>query len=161
MNKRFEVITTLVVLVVALLVGGRFVADFVGTRRAALSAGDKMPNISGHDWTPNRTLVVALKKGCPYCEHSMPFYRRLAAMQKAGELNGRLIAIFPDDARVATEIMQQQQLSFPVFSGLDMRSLRINGTPTLVLVDQRGRVIKPWVGELNGTGELDVINALR
>ena len=43
--------------------------------------GDQLPVIPGVDWKVNdRTLVLALRKGCHYCEDSMPFYRKLAQL---------------------------------------------------------------------------------
>ena len=40
----------------------------------------------------------------------------------------------------------------------ELASLKIAGTPTLLLVDRGGVVKNVWVGQLNGQGEADVLS---
>jgi hypothetical protein len=160
MRHRLEIVTNIIVLAVTLLVGFRFVEGIFFPRERTLKAGQKIPEISGYSWNKTPTLVLALRKGCHYCEESMPFYRRLLAMQQAGQLNARLVALFPDDSTDVTELMESQKLAIPAFPAIHLDAFRVSGTPTLILVDQNGRVVKPWIGRQDVAGENDVIRTI-
>jgi hypothetical protein len=160
MKHRLEIVTNVIVLAVTLLVGARFIESTFFPRELTLKAGQKIPEISGYSWSKTPTLVLALKKGCHFCEESMPFYRRLLAMQQAGQLNARLVALFPDGSTDVTEVMESQKLAIPAFPAIRLDTFRVSGTPTLILVDQNGRVVKPWVGRQDVAGENDVIRTI-
>lgn len=159
-GKWLETITNVVVLGVALLVGFHFVQAIFFRHELTPKAGQKVPEISGYSWNNGPTLILALKKGCHFCEDSMPFYRRLLAMQEAGQLSAHMVAVFPDNPADVNEIMGLQKLSFPAFSSVHLDAFQVGGTPTLILVDQNGRIVKPWVGKQDIAGENDIIHAL-
>jgi hypothetical protein len=48
------------------------------------------------DFSADRTIVLAIQRGCAYCAMSMPFYRQLAEVVKSHS-RLRFIAITPDD----------------------------------------------------------------
>ena len=74
--------------------------QFVNTRIHRVhnaAVGDRLPAFDGIDWAAHEsTLVLALRKGCHFCENSMPFYRRLRTLSWAGALSG------PKEATVVT-----------------------------------------------------------
>lgn len=160
MKNRLETITNIVVLCVALLVGFRFLEATFFRHEVVPKAGQKVPDIAGYSWSKGPTLVLALKKGCHFCEESMSFYRRLQALQQAGQLNVQMMAVFPDGPTDVTDIMESQKLSIRAFSAVHLDTLNVSGTPTLILVDQSGRVVKPWIGKQDQAGENDVIRAI-
>jgi hypothetical protein len=159
-RNRLEVVTNIVVIVVALLVGFRFVGSSLFHHEIVPKAGQSVPDIAGYSWNKSPTLVLALKKGCHFCEESMPFYRRLLAMQQAGQLNARMMAVFPDGSTDVTGVMESEKLLIPAFSAIHLDIFRVSGTPTLILVDQSGRVVKPWIGRQDSAGENDVIRTI-
>jgi len=160
MKHRLEIVTNIIVISVTLLVGLRLIENLFFPRELTLKVGQKIPEISGYSWNKTPTLVLALKKGCHFCEESMPFYRRLLAMQQAGQLNARLVAVFPDGSTDVTELMESQKLAIQAFPAIHLDTFRVSGTPTLILVDQSGRVIKPWIGKQDVAGENDVIRTI-
>jgi len=160
MKNKLEVVTNIVVIAVALLVGFRFLTGTLGPRPMVPKAGQSVPDIAGYSWNTSPTLLIALKKGCHFCEESMPFYRRLLTMQQSGQLNARIVAVFPDGPADVTDVMESQKLSIPSFSAMHLDTFRVSGTPTLILVDQRGRVVKPWIGKQDGAGENDIIQTI-
>jgi hypothetical protein len=160
MKHRLEIATNIIVISVTLLVGLRLIENLFFPRELTIKVGQKIPEISGYSWNKTPTLVLALKKGCHFCEESMPFYRRLLAMQQGGQLNARLVAVFPDGSTDVTELMELQKLAIPAFPAIHLDTFRVSGTPTLILVDQNGRVIKPWIGKQDVTGENDVIRTI-
>ena len=62
MSKRIEMATNIVVLLVALLVGFKFLEGML-QRPVVIKAGQKIPDINGYRWSKSPTLVLALKKG--------------------------------------------------------------------------------------------------
>lgn len=118
--------------------------------------------IRGVDWSrSDRTLVLALRKGCHYCEESMPFYRQLADMQRAGQLQTEIVAVLPNDADAAHEFMESSGLSVTTVPKIPLESIQVEGTPTVILVDRSGRVVRSWEGVLSWRGKRDVVKSLK
>lgn len=114
-----------------------------------LRPGDSIAGVNEINWGQHKkTLVMAMRVGCQYCTESAPFYRRLAHMAQAGETAAQLVAALPDDPASARAYLASEQISIPSVE-IDLNKVGITGTPTLVLVDQRGRVLRKWVGVLS------------
>ena len=162
MKTRIEVAANIVVIVLAVVVGSVFLKDrlFTGTPPDVIKAGDKLTRLDGWDWgAHDQTLVMALRKGCHFCEDSTPFYQRLVAQQQA---SSPIVAIFPDTADAVKEVIQSEGLSgVPALSGVPLEKLKVDGTPTLLLVDRSGTVLKAWIGMLSPREELEVMMAIR
>ena len=91
----------------------------------------------------------------------MPFYRSLYDLERNNNLNAKMLAVFPDRAEEVNEILRTQNLPIPRMPQMNVSSLKVSGTPTLILVDQNGKVEKTWVGKLDSAGEQSVVAALR
>jgi hypothetical protein len=68
--------------------------------------------------------------------------------------------VFPDDAAVVRQVVETQQLTIEVVAGFELGQVRVQGTPTLMLVDDQGRVSKVWMGQLPAAEEAEVIAAI-
>ena len=122
----------------------------------------KLPAIPGIDWQSNdRTLILALKKGCHYCEDSMPFCRRLAQMSEEKELKANLVAVFPDSPADVEDIVKAQHLSVKTVPGVPLGTLKVSGTPTMILADHSGRIIEDWIGQLTDQQEHQLLGVLQ
>src|SRR5260370_30860197 len=101
MKNKVEVVANVVVILLAVVIGSVFLMDRFATRGLGpneVKAGDQFPGLHAYNWKAHdRTLVLALRNGCHYCEASMPFYRRLATLEQANQIGVHLIAVFPDD----------------------------------------------------------------
>jgi hypothetical protein len=42
-----------------------------------------------------------------------------------------------------------------------LMSVRASGTPTLIMLNRRGRIQKAWVGKLNAEGQAEVLSSLQ
>ena len=76
--RRFlEVSANLGIVIVALIIVGNFVASKWRTKRDVdtIKTGSQV-SLSGVKWEAGSTLVLALQRGCRYCDESAPFYRR-------------------------------------------------------------------------------------
>lgn len=124
--------------------------------------GDQLPAIPGVDWKVNdRTLVLALRKGCHYCEDSMPFYRRLSELSEQKALKANLVAVFPDAGSDVDQLVKAEHLSLKTVSGVPLGTLKISGTPTIILADSSGRIIQDWVGQLSDHQEQQLLDILQ
>jgi hypothetical protein len=164
MKEKLEIVTNIVLISLACIIG----YHFWQTRRTSESppstsvkVGDQFPSFPGYTWKAHdRTLVLALKDGCRFCEESIPFYRRLAALEKSNEIDAHLIAVFPDDLAAVRQLLEKQRLAVEAFPDIELNRMKVEGTPTLILVDREGRVSKVWIGELALAGQDDVATAI-
>jgi hypothetical protein len=93
MKAKIEATANVIVIVLAVVVGSVFLKDrflpAVTPGSSVIKAGDKLPNLSGWNWAAqDQTLVLVLRKGCHFCEDSVPFYQRLASQQQ--QPNGKI-----------------------------------------------------------------------
>ena len=163
MKAKVEVVANLAVILLAVLIGSVFLKDRFttpGPEPNEVKAGDRLISLNGWDWgAHDRTLLLVLRKGCHFCEDSAPFYQRLVAKQQQDRSNTAIVAAFPDAADAAKEVVQSQRLGVQAIAGVQLRRLKVSGTPTLLLVDNRGTVLNTWIGVLSPRQELEVIRA--
>jgi len=110
----------------------------------------------------NRALVVAVQPGCHYCNDSMPFYKRLLDERNQKGSGVKFVAAVPSD-----EAKSQEAEKFAAAGAqpdslvkLDFQAVKVPGTPTLMLVDNNGKVLGVWVGWLKKSGEEEVLKTL-
>lgn len=160
MKSKLEATANVTVIVVALAVGGVVLSRYAATYRVppSLTAGDRLATLPSLDWSQNqRTLVLALNTGCHYCEDSVPFYQKLAQTQKPGSNDLQLVAAFPNTAEMVGKFAQQEGLNIRSVAGVSFEKLRVNATPTLILVNKEGQVEKVWNGILTAKQEGDLL----
>ncbi len=127
-------------------------------RSVALRPGQAVP-ISGIDWgKSHHTLVLALQTGCHFCAESAPFYKALLKDREAG--GWQAVAVLPQPVQRSITYMQAEGYSVPQVRQINLSTIGVSGTPTLLLVNDKGRLEKKWIGELGPTGENEVAAAL-
>jgi hypothetical protein len=112
--------------------------------------------------TTSKTLLLAVRKDCHFCEESVPFYKSLATKLSASG-TVKLTIITNDSPQVASDFLKSNDIDIENVISLSssrMASLRIPGTPTLILTNRDGTVEAVWVGRLDQSGELDVLKRL-
>ena len=163
MKTKIETIANVIVILVAVVVGSVFLKDrFFSTPSEPneVKAGDRLANLDGWNWgSQDQTLVLALRKGCHFCEDSAPFYQRLISGHQQGGSSTAIVAVFPDAADTAKEVVQSEGLGISALGGVPFEKLKISGTPTLLLVDRSGTVLNAWIGILSPRQELEVIRS--
>jgi len=112
------------------------------------------------DWAKsNRTLLLVLQSGCHFCSESASFYQRL--VRETAQASGvHLVAVLPQDVAEGTKYLNSLGVSIQDVRQAQLDSLRVEGTPTLILVDDKGVVTKSWVGKLSGDSEAEVLDQL-
>ncbi len=162
MKEKLEIVTNVLLIALACVVGYRFLqprSAFDGPA-PSLKVGDQLHSLSVYDWNSHdRTLVLALKNGCHFCEESIPFYRKLLELEKSNQIDAHLIAVFPDDPAAVRQLVETQRLAVEAFPSVELSQMKVAGTPTLILVDRHGRVSRVWLGELTPAWQADVVAA--
>jgi hypothetical protein len=163
MARKLEIATNIAILIVATLASVVLVRNYLfprtnGERPRSVALGTTL-SVPGLDWRANgNTLVLALSTNCHFCSESAPFYRRLAA-----ELSHRrvhLTAVLPQNADESGAYLRTLQLPVGDVRQIPLRTLQIRGTPTLMLVDERGVVRNVWEGKLTAEREQQVLEVV-
>jgi thioredoxin-related protein len=110
----------------------------------------------------NKALVVAVQPSCHFCNDSMPFYKRLLDARNQKNSPVKFIAAVPADEAKAEEAQKFAAVGAQPdgMVKLDFAAIKAPGTPTLLLVDNNGKVLDVWVGKLKSSEEKDVLEVL-
>jgi peroxiredoxin len=138
------IIALAVVVAAAALVKRTFYPGQGNPNLPRISAGERL-NVPNIDWKQNqKTLVFFLKKDCPYCTTSAPFYRQL--IEDASKRNVKSVAILPNSIDEAHKYLQYLELPIEDVQTGSLSSYKISGTPTVLYVDSQGIVRSAWFG---------------
>src|SRR6266851_1984352 len=137
MKNKIEAAANVVVILLAVVIGSVFLMDRFaspGLGPNEVKAGDQLPGLPAYNWKAHdRTLVLALRSGCHFCEASMPFYRKLAQLEQSSQIGVHLVAVFPDDPTIVRQVVETQQLTIEVVPGIELGQVKAQATPTLML----------------------------
>ena len=158
MRAKLELVLTAFMLITGVMVISSYARTYMRERSKVLHVGDHLPAIGGLNYAEHdRTLILMLKTGCEFCDASMPFYRELATASNARHQDTFLVAVIPEDASIEEQILMTHKVPISVIGHIALNSMKVTGTPTLVLLDKQGAVQKLWVGQLSQQGEHDVL----
>jgi thioredoxin-related protein len=123
--------------------------------------GHILPPLPGYHWADHqKTLVLAIRKGCHFCEESLPFYKRLEDLENTNSLHAHVLAVMPDNQDSGSAALQSGGVAVEGIFSQPLNSIQVTGTPTLLLLDAKGRVERAWIGQLTPQGEEDLIAAV-
>ena len=126
----------------------------------AVSAGSTI-SLAEVNWANStQTLVLALKDGCHFCADSSEFYRRLDR-DKELRRTTQLVAVLPDSESDSKAYLSRQGVSVDKIRRSELGLIGVRGTPTLLLVNNKGTIQQSWVGLLSAERENEVISTLR
>jgi thioredoxin-related protein len=117
-------------------------------------------SLAGVDWRKNgQTLLLVLDTKCAYCKASAPFYQDLA---RAATQNRRvqLVAVLPQDIRESKQYLSDLNVPIDQVRQSVFDVLGVKGTPTLILVNQNGKVEQSWAGKLPPEQETEVLKRI-
>lgn len=161
-KDKIEIGTNLLIILVVVLIGGSYVKARYDHYRSSLSVGDQIKSPIGYNWRHHETtLVVAVRKGCIYCERSYPLYRKLDGLEHDGHLKAHMLVVMPDDPTSGAELLRLQGITGQSVLNTPLNQMKVSGTPTLLLVDADGRLLRSWVGELDSSKADALVAELR
>lgn len=112
------------------------------------------------DWAKSeKTLIMALSTTCHFCAESTPFYQKLVG-QRTGRSDVRLVAVMPQPVDEARHYLSEHAINVDEVRQASLNSISVRGTPTLVLVDGTGAVVRSWVGKLPPEREIEVVDTI-
>jgi thioredoxin-related protein len=172
-SKKIEVVANVAIVVVAcllivVLIKNHFLvasprpaspADVASkkpeTNQRANAADVSSLNIN---WKQNgQTLILAISNTCHFCTESAPFYKKLA--QARG--NSHLVAVLPQSIEDGRRYLDKLGVTVDEVRQVPLDRIGVQGTPTLILIDDSGVIKNSWVGLLPAEAELGVLKALR
>jgi thioredoxin-related protein len=110
----------------------------------------------------SRALVVAVSPTCHFCDESMPFYKQIIDQRNQKGSQVKVIAAVPNEEAKAEE-SQKFATAGANPDGMvhmDFSTIKVSGTPTLLLVDNDGKVLDVWVGKLPEDRQQEVFEVL-
>jgi len=175
MQRKMDLFANTAIALVALLIGFTLIRQQVDHRKAekivaasaamqsAILPGKPLAQPVGYQWgSHDRTLVLALRYGCIHCEHNMLFYKQLQGKVQQSDAKTSLLSVFPDDAFVAQHDLDAHSLKgMPFLANVDFANLHVPGTPTLLLVNDKGTILQSWIGELSPREQDEVMKAVQ
>ena len=125
-----------------------------------LTSGVQMSGLPEIDYARRPlTLILFERSSCQYCTQSMPFYESLSHTLDRSRI--QFVAASLEAKEVSVQYLHGHNVIPDFVVQLPAtRSYPIRGTPTLVLIDNSGKVRDSWVGALDPEREHDVKNAL-
>lgn len=163
-----EVATNAAVLLVALLILGRFAWLHIATQpvpniEGGLRKGEAFSLLPGVDYGKNsRTLIIAMSSKCEHCSESIPFFRQLLEANRVSPSSDltRIVAIFPEAADEVSRYISEQKLNVNSIPGINYKALNLPGTPSAVLLDNEGKVLNFWIGKPTKNAEHEMLDAV-
>lgn len=107
-----------------------------------------------------RTMLLVASEDCRFCQESLPLYNTIASQLVASV---RVVLVTSDEPAKADRFIKSsgfREAKIVRLSAARMRSLKIPGTPTVILADSSGVVENIWLGRLNGDRERELISTL-
>ncbi len=163
----FEVASSFVVLLVALVVLGNFAWKAISDKKPptlerGLHRGDRFSSIPGLDYADaSRTMILAMSLKCEYCSDSMPFYRRLLKERGSNPRAMRIVAVFPEASPEVTDYLREHEIDLTMVPMIDHKALGFPGPPSAVLVDEHGKIVDFWIGRMSQEVERRVLEITR
>ena len=163
--KRLELISNVAIIVVSCLLATALIKNHLFTKstlnQTAPAANQPLtnPSVSSLDvnWKQDRqTLILAISSTCQFCTSSAPFYERLVQSRA----DTRLVAIVPQSVEEGQKYLKRLQVQVDEVKQVELSSIGVQGTPTLLLIDSAGVIKKSWIGQLSPSQEIEVLNAV-
>jgi hypothetical protein len=151
-SKKIELLANVAIIVVACLLTTILIKNYLITKRSDEVVTNESQRIDsatlaglGIDWRQgNQTLLLAVSSTCHFCTESAPFYKLLA--QERGKT--RLVAILPQSVDEGQRYLAGLGVTVDEIRQVPLGSMNVTGTPTLLLVNRDGVVIRTWIGKL-------------
>ncbi len=163
--QRLETVANIAIIVVAILLSVVLVKHFILTRpadenrqqaRNSIRKGERV-GLKNIDWAKNGTTVLlALHKDCRFCSESAPFYKKLV-LSAAQRSDVHLVAVLPQPTEVGRKYLNDLGVAIEDVREEQLAPLTIQGTPTLIIVDNMGLARDVWIGKLKPEQEAEVL----
>ena len=96
----------------------------------------------------DHTILVALQPTCHFCQASEGFYQKLIQYVNNNN-NIQLIALFSEETIANQVFLADLNSTFVNIKNVPFSSLKIQATPTILVVNRDGAIQSVWKGKLS------------
>ena len=116
--------------------------------------------LPGADWqSAPVSVLLQISSTCEFCNESMPFYKHLLEVRQARSSRVAVIVASRDAVEVMRRHLDAQQVTVDKVLHSRLESLgTATLTPTIYIVDSKGFVKRVFLGELDPSGENEVLS---
>lgn len=166
--KKLELIANIAIILVSITLVTVLAKHFVFNGRNQNETTDQIQSNVGNkvsqldiDWSKSdKNLVLMLSNACHFCTESAPFYKRLV-QERTQRDTFRLTAAFQQPVNDGRTYLNGLGVGIDDIRQISPGTIRIRGTPTLLLVNSAGVVTDEWLGKLPPEKENEVLTRLR
>ena len=158
LSRKIETAANVATLVVAVLLSIVLVKNYllptssaqrmvpVRTTEFAVVGTNLTKRLPGINWNKNgRTVVLVLSTHCHFCTESAPFFRQ---MRNSVGKDVKLIGVLPEPVAEAESYLNREGVQLDEVRRTSLDRVGVTGTPTMLLVNDKGTVMESWVGKL-------------
>lgn len=163
-SKKIELLANIAIIVVACLLAAVVIKNYLRAKPSGESTvsesrifDSQKLSILNIDWRQsNQTLLLAISNSCHFCTESASFYKQLAHVKG----RTRLIAVLPQPINEGKKYLDGLGVVVDDIKQSPLPSIDVSGTPTLILVNHDGTVMRTWIGKLPQHQEKEVLGLL-
>jgi hypothetical protein len=165
--NRLEKIVNVAILVTCCLVVGNLARNVYLEHKVAarfIPSFNKGQVVKLAGYTPSSkesTLVMVLSTHCHFCQANAPFYQKLAVFKNASPNQLQLVAVLPEKQDEASAYISGHGIGADAVLSMSLTQIGVKGTPTLLLLDNQGKVEDFWVGQLDDSQQKKVFDRLK
>ena len=160
-TKKIEMAANVAIVIVALAAIGMVARNFwvrPVQPHHNIATGTKL-DLKGEHWQPGlKNVVLVLSTTCRYCTESAGFYREL--YQECKKQHIRVVAVLPQPVNDAQAYLKGELVEVDEIRQASLSDLQVRGTPTLLIIDDKGLVKNAWTGKLPDSVEKEVLAKL-
>lgn len=128
--------------------------------KTGLKRGDTFPDVPGFKYTQhNKSILFLLDADCSHCVQSMPTYQRLFKRARV-KPNSKVALLGLFETQSSRDQFVSLGFTIPATANVSFARYRVSATPTVLVVDARGKIDDFWVGELSATAEQSLAHIL-
>lgn len=126
----------------------------------AYQAGDRIENLPRVRFdAADRTLVVATRGTCRFCQASMPALAQIATSLKALPRRTPFVVVSVDGEDQTRGAFRDYRVDPDVVIGVKPTARVMYATPTVLLVNRAGIVEHAWIGLVDSSKAHDIVGA--
>jgi hypothetical protein len=165
LKSYLEISTRIAILLTALavlwLILGSVLKQPKPNIHVGLRNGDLFPSVAGIDYSKNsKTLLISMSTKCASCVEGLPFFQKFREKTFGSPDSLRIIALFPESEKEVENYARERHLTLETQSGINLKALNMLGTPTIVLINNKGQIVDFWIGKLSNDIEQQISHAL-
>ncbi len=161
-KQKIEVIANVLIIVAVVILIGVVGQKYLSSSSSSDAPVHNSPAIGQKILLPdvdfsksNKNVLLILQRGCKFCSQSAEFYKTL--IQKTQGKNVNIIAVLPQEKEEAEEYLKSLGISGIETRQAQIETFQVGGTPTIVIVNDKGEISNVWVGQLQSDKENEVI----